>query len=98
MKKFLKIPAFLVLLLAGSLLSGCVASAGLGYSDYGYGYTPRVYARPYYRPYARPYYRPYYRPAPTVIVQPRPRVAYPAPRHDQFRNNNVRPHRSTRVR
>ena len=96
MKKLLRTFAFfLIMLLTGSLLTGCVASAGTAV-DVGYGYG-RPYYRPYYRPYRQPYYRPYYRPAPVVIVRPRPVIVRPTPR-GRFYNYNVQPHRSIRVR
>ena len=99
MKNFLRIPVLLVLLVAGGLLSGCAATAGVGYADvrpyYGPGpYYRPYYPRPYYRPYAAPYYRPYLS-GPTVIVRPRPIIVAPAPR---FYNYNGQPHRSIRVR
>jgi hypothetical protein len=71
MKKLLRIPALLILLLAGSLLTGCVSSA------------PAVVAgppRPYYDSYYRVAPRPYYRPA-RVVVRPRPVIVRPAPRY-----------------
>lgn len=68
MKNLLKFPALLVgLLLAGSLLTSCVATVP----------STAVVVQP--RPYYRPHYRPYYRPAP-VVVQPRPVIVTPAPR------------------
>ena len=81
MKKFLKIPVLLFLFAAGTLLSGCTTSAGVGYGygDVGpyygagpyYGRAYPYYGRAYgYRPYARPYYR-----NRTVIVTPAPRRA-----------------------
>ncbi|MBC6988163.1 MULTISPECIES: hypothetical protein [Hymenobacter] len=95
MKKFLKIPALFILLLSGSLLTGCVASAGTAVV------STDPYYGPYYRPYPRPYYRPYYRPA-RVYVRPAPVIVRPqrvivAPRPGYY-NNNMRGHRGYRVR
>lgn len=96
MKKFLKLPALLLVFVAGSLLSGCMTSAGVGYGDVGpyYGAGP-YYGRAYpyyghyygYRPYARPYYR-----NRTVIVTPTPRRA---PR-GVVRQSHVRPNTTVR--
>ncbi|WP_426490428.1 hypothetical protein [Hymenobacter sp. 102] len=68
MKNLLKFPALLVmLLLVGSVLTSCVATAPAA--------AVVVQSRPYYRP----HYRPYYRPAP-VVVAPRSIIVAPAPR------------------
>ncbi|WBO84819.1 hypothetical protein [Hymenobacter yonginensis] len=78
MKKLLRIPALLILLAVGSLLTSCVASAPAVVAG-----PPRPYYDSYYRVAPRPYYRParvVVRPAP-VIVRPRPVIVRPAPRY-----------------
>ncbi|WBA41825.1 hypothetical protein [Hymenobacter canadensis] len=77
MKNRLRIPALLILLMVGSLLTGCVASAPAVVTG-----PPRPYYDSYYRTAPR-YYRParvVVRPAP-VIVRPRPVIVRPAPRY-----------------
>ena len=81
MKELLKLPLILILLVVGSLLTGCVASTGAVVTSG----PPRPYYDAYYGPAYRPYHRPYYRPArvvrPAVIVRPRPVIVHPGPRY-----------------
>ncbi|UOG75758.1 hypothetical protein MTX78_03980 [Hymenobacter tibetensis] len=83
MKKLLKIPFLLALLVAGTLLTGCAASTQAVVSTGPVGYYGDYYG-PRYRPYYGPrYYRPsrvIVRPAP-VIVRPRPVIVHPGPRY-----------------
>ena len=93
MKKLLKFPLLLALLVAGTLLTGCAASTQAVVST-----GPGGYYGGYYGPRYRPYYGPrYYRPS-RVIVRPapvivRPRAVYPSPRyynrlHGGYRGGN----------
>jgi len=89
---------FIVLALASQMLFGCVAS-GPAYVGVGVG-APGPYYGPYYGPRYYPA-RPYYRPR-TVIVDRGPRYyrpvrPVPGPRPGYY-HNNVRPHRSMRIR
>jgi len=81
MKKLLKFPFILALLVSGTLLTGCVgAGVAVGTAPVGY------YGDAYYGPRYRPYYGPrYYRPS-RVIVRPAPVIVHPqavqpGPRH-----------------
>lgn len=88
MKKLLKFPFILTLLLAGTLLTGCAGSTQAVVST-----GPAGYYGDYYGPRYRPYYGPrYYRPS-RVIVRPapvivRPRVVRPNPGYYNRSNNN----------
>jgi len=84
---------FFVLALASQMLFSCVAS-GPAYVGVGVG-APGPYYGAYYGPRYYPP-RPYYRPRTVIVERPRYRPA-PAPRPGYY-NNNVRPHRSIRVR
>lgn len=83
MKKLLKFPFLLALLVAGSLLTSCVG-AGVAVGTGPGPYYGDAYYGPRYRSYYGPrYYRPsrvIVRPAP-VIVQPRPYIGHPGPRY-----------------
>jgi hypothetical protein len=90
MKKLLKFPVLLLLVLVSELLTGCVASAQTAVVD---PYPPRYYAPRYYRP--RPARVVVVQPAP-VYVRPRPVIVTPAPGY--YHRYNARPHRYVRVR
>ncbi|PJJ58803.1 hypothetical protein [Hymenobacter chitinivorans] len=90
MKKLLKFPFLLLLVLVSEGLTSCVASAQtavVGPPPRYYGYGPR-----YYRP--RPA-RVVVVPPPPVYVRPRPVIVAPAPGYYHY---NGRPHRYVRVR
>jgi hypothetical protein len=76
MKKLLKVPFLLALLVAGTLLTSCVgAGVAVGTGPAGY------YGDPYYGPRYRSYHGPrYYRPS-RVIVRPAPVIVHPGPRY-----------------
>ncbi|OUJ73048.1 hypothetical protein [Hymenobacter crusticola] len=89
-----RLPIFVVLALASQLLFSCVAS-GPAYVGVGVG-APGPYYGPYYGPRYYPA-RPYYRPRTVIVDRPRYYRPMPGPRPGYY-HNNVRPHRSVRVR